>query len=125
MDVIARGMVPNLLGPATRSEHPEVAGLVTRIIARQRPETVAATALGMAQRPDRLAVLQRLKVPALIITGEHDTLMPLPTSQAMADAMPGARLVVLPGAGHLTNLEVPELFNRTVQLFMQEHFKGS
>jgi len=125
MDVIARGMVPNLLGPATHSEHPEVAGLVTRIIARQRPETVAATALGMAQRPDRLAVLQRLKVPALIITGEHDTLMPLPTSQAMADAMPGARLVVLPGAGHLSNLEVPELFNRTVQLFMEEHFKGS
>jgi pimeloyl-ACP methyl ester carboxylesterase len=95
---------------------------VTRIIARQKPETVAATALGMAQRPDRLPVLQRLKVPALIITGEHDTLMPLPTSQVMADAMPGARLAVLPGAGHLTNLEVPELFNRSVQLFMEEHF---
>jgi 3-oxoadipate enol-lactonase len=125
MEVIARGMIPNLLGPATRSERPDVAELVTDIIARQRPETVAATALGMAQRPDRLAVLQRLKVPALIITGDHDVLMPIPTSQVMADAMPGSRLAVLPGAGHLTNLEVPGLFNRTVQLFFEEHFKGS
>lgn len=125
MEVIARGMVPNLLSEATRTERPAVAELVTRIIARQKPETVAATSLGMAQRPDRLPVLQRLKVPALIITGEHDTLMPLPTSQVMAEAIPGSRLVVLPGAGHLTNLEVPDLFNRSVQLFMEEHFGRS
>jgi len=121
MDVIARGMLPGLLTERTRQERPELAQRVLDMIARQSPDTVAATSLGMAQRPDRLHVLQKMKVPALVITGDSDSLMPMPTSQVMADALPNGRLVVLPGAAHLTNMEVPELFNRTIQIYLEEH----
>ncbi|MBP7451062.1 MAG: alpha/beta fold hydrolase [Flavobacteriales bacterium] len=121
MDVIARGMLPGLLTERTRQERPELAQHVLDMIARQSPDTVAATSLGMAQRPDRLHVLQKMKVPALVITGDSDSLMPMPTSQVMADALPNGRLVVLPGAAHLTNMEVPELFNRTIQIYLEEH----
>ena len=62
--------------------------------------------------------LAGLRVPALVIVGEHDT----PAFQAMADAyaaeIPGARKRVLPGAGHVSNLEEPEAFNAALREFL-------
>jgi pimeloyl-ACP methyl ester carboxylesterase len=91
---------------------------VEAMMARQRPEAVAAAALGMALRPDRSPLLPSIKVPTLIITGSDDSLMPLPTSEAMHLAIPGSELVVLPDAAHLSNLEDPERFNATVERFL-------
>jgi 3-oxoadipate enol-lactonase len=116
--VIARGMVPKVLSERTRRERPELAITVEAMMARQRPEAVAAAALGMAQRPDRSPLLPTINVPTLIITGSDDILMPLPTSEAMHEAIPGSELVVLPDAGHLSNLEAPERFNATVERFL-------
>ncbi len=119
MNTIARAMLPTLLSEATRRERPEMGDRVEQMIARQAPEAVAAASLGMALRPDRTAVLSRLTVPASIITGEHDTLMPLPTSRLMAEAMPGSELVILENAAHLSNLEVPDRFNAVVRGFLE------
>ncbi|MDX9749668.1 MAG: alpha/beta fold hydrolase [Flavobacteriales bacterium] len=118
MAVIARGMVPNLLSDRTRQRTPRLAAEVEAMIARQSPQATAAAAKGMARRPDRTAWLRTLRLPVLVITGEQDKLMPLPTSQAMADALPRAALVVLSGAGHLSNLEQPEAFNAQVEAFL-------
>lgn len=87
-------------------------------MAEQSPEAAAAASLGMAQRPDRSDLLPHIRVPALVITGDADELMPLPTSQALADAIPGSRLVVLPHAGHLSNVEAAVAFNATVLDFL-------
>ncbi len=116
--VIARAMVPKVLSASTRSQRPDIVAHVEAMMARQHPDAISAASLGMAQRPDRTAVLRAVKVPTLIITGEVDELMPLPTSRAMADAIPGAHLVVLPNVGHLSNVEAPELFNTTVRDFL-------
>ena len=116
--VIARAMIPKVLSAATLRDRPDIVTHVETMMARQRPEGIAAASLGMAQRPDRTAVLKAVKVPVLIITGDADELMPLATSQAMAAAMPGAQLVVLPKAGHLSNVEAPEQFNATVIDFL-------
>jgi 3-oxoadipate enol-lactonase len=116
--VIARAMAPKVLSATTRSQRPDIVAQVEAMIARQHPAAIAAASIGMAQRPDRTPVLRAVKVPALIITGDADELMPLPTSQAMADVISGARLVVLPNAGHLSNVEAPELFNATVRDFL-------
>lgn len=117
--VIARAMLPKVLSVHTRTERPEIARSVEHLMARQRPETIAAAARGMAQRPDRTQVLREVRVPVLIITGEHDELMPLATSEAMAKAAPGAQLVVLPQAAHLSNLEATTEFDRIVTTFVQ------
>ena len=116
--VIARGMIGKVLSAYTRANKPELVARVEAMMARQSPGAVAAASLGMAERPDRTTMLTSITVPTLIITGEADELMPLPTSQAMADAIPGARLVVLPNAGHLSNVEAPELFNAAARDFL-------
>lgn len=118
MQVIARGMLPKVLGATTRRERPEEAARIEALIAEQDPAAIAAASLGMAQRPDRTNVLRSFNKPALVITGDEDELMPLPTSQAMTDALPQGTLVVIAEAGHLSNTEKPLEFNTAVLRYL-------
>jgi pimeloyl-ACP methyl ester carboxylesterase len=118
MAVIARGMLPKVLGATSRRERPELAARMEQLMARQDPRGVAAAARGMALRPDRTDVLRSFTLPALVITGAEDELMPLPTSRSMAEALPHGGLVVLPEVGHLSNAEAPEAFNAAVVRYL-------
>jgi len=118
--VIARAMAPKLLSERTRMIHPEICSRMERMMAEQRPEAIAAAARGMAERPDRSELLPRIEVPTLIITGSDDALMPLETSEALHRAIPGSRMMVIQGAGHLSPVEAPALFNEAVELFLDE-----
>jgi pimeloyl-ACP methyl ester carboxylesterase len=72
----------------------------------------------MKQRPDATPVLAGIAVPTLVMVGEDDELTPPSVAEAMAGAIPGARLVVVPAAGHLANLDNPEAFNRALGDFL-------
>lgn len=119
MHVIARGMVPKVLGATTRRERPAEVARIEAMIARQDPGAVAAASLGMAQRPDRTHVLHSFNKPALVITSDEDELMPLPTSEHMAHALPHGQLTIIPRAGHLSNTEQPEAFHQAVIPFLR------
>jgi 3-oxoadipate enol-lactonase len=69
----------------------------------------------------RVDELAHIRVPTLLVFGAEDPLTPPTVGQYMRDKIAGSRLVILPGAGHLTNLEVPEAFNATVLAFLFEH----
>lgn len=118
MAVIARAMGPKLLTEDSRANRPELVARVETMIARQEPETAAASARGMALRPDKLQWMKDIGIPILVITGDADELMPIPTSEAMAQAVPNSRLVVLPEAGHLSNMERAEDFNAAIRNFL-------
>ncbi|HET7530050.1 MAG TPA: alpha/beta fold hydrolase, partial [Mycobacteriales bacterium] len=62
--------------------------------------------------------LRAVAVPTLVLVGEEDGLTPPAESEAIAEAVPGARLVVLPRAGHLSALEDPDAFNAEVREFV-------
>jgi pimeloyl-ACP methyl ester carboxylesterase len=79
-------------------------------IADQSAEAIAAAALGLAERPDSTGDLAGISVPTLVITSDGDRLIPAELTTPMADAIPGARLEVLRGVGHLSNVEAPDLF---------------
>jgi len=63
--------------------------------------------------------LPRVAAPTLLIAGERDPLAPPRTMERMRDAIPGARLAVLPGCGHLAHLEDPSGFNAAVGGFLR------
>ncbi|MBI3648229.1 MAG: alpha/beta fold hydrolase [Actinobacteria bacterium] len=94
---------------------------VRGLIGDQSPDAIAAAALGIAGRPDSTPDLPGIHVPTLVITGSADTLILPEATAAMADQIPGAALAVIEGAGHLTNLEAPEEFNR----LLEEHLARS
>jgi len=85
---------------------------VKGIIAAQPAEAIAAASLGMSERPDSTSDLAGIDVPTLVITSTDDTLIPADATTPMAAAIREARLEVLEGAGHLSNLEAPDEFTR-------------
>lgn len=117
---LAEAMVPKLLGATTRAERPQVVSWVSQEIAAATPEGVAAAQRGMAERPDRFAILAKLTVPTLALAGEEDELTPPDESRRMAAAVAASNLVILPHAGHLSNLETPEAWNGAVARFLRE-----
>ena len=116
--VIADAMLPKMLAPGA----PE--GLVARVRALMAATPVPGIvgALGaMRDRPDSTSLLPALAgLPALVIAGGSDQLMPVSEMSAMAAAIPGARLVVAPGAGHLPTLETPSIVTDALQTFLAQ-----
>ena len=68
---------------------------------------------------DRAAPLEEIRVPTLVITGLEDAVYPPAMARAMAQRIPGAKLVEIPAAGHMVNLEQPGKFNRALEEFLQ------
>lgn len=81
------------------------------LIAAQPAASIAAAALGMADRPDSTPDLATIDVPTLVVTSGGDTLIPPAATSPMADQIPGAELAVIDGAGHLSNLEAAGAFD--------------
>lgn len=75
-------------------------------------ETIVADLRGLRDRPDRTPMLGSITVPTLVVVGSEDTLTPPDEARAMAAAIPGARLAVAPGCGHMTPMEDPAWFAR-------------
>ena len=119
MQTVADAMLPKLLVPSTREERPEVFERVREMILATRPEGAAAALRGMAARRDQTDLLQEIDVPTLIVVGSEDALTPPKDSETMHRAIRGSRLVVIEGAGHVSNLERPAEFNRALEDFLK------
>lgn len=114
----AEAMVGKLLSPGTLQNRPDIAAEVGRIILSASPAAIAASSLGMALRPDRTGMLRSIRVPALVIVGAEDAITPPDVAQNIAAAIPDAELEVIPGAGHLANMEQPEAFQAALSTWL-------
>ncbi|WP_395359134.1 alpha/beta fold hydrolase [Streptomyces sp. YH02] len=85
-----------------------------------RPESMAAQ-LSLMAEADETDLLPRITVPTLLLWGELDVRSPLDVAYAFQDAIPHAELVVIPGVGHMSNLEAPEAFTDAVRTFCRAH----
>ncbi len=110
-------MAPNMLGPAAKTE---IKIAVRSMMARQRAAGIASALRGMAIRPDRTALLRFATVPVLIVSGSQDVLIPPSDSEVMHALIPNSRLVIIPDAGHLSNLDKADAFNHVVREFYKQ-----
>jgi len=117
--VAAEAMLPRLVGETTKRERPEVAERLGEIILGNAAEGIAQALEGMALRADSTKGLGAIKTPTLVIAGEEDVVTPMAEAEAMARGISGSRLVVIPRAGHLSNIENPQAFNEAVMSFLQ------
>jgi len=115
----------NLLGESTRARAPRLATEL-RALAAEVPDHVLAGCLaGMRDRPDSVQVLSTLDLPALVITGQEDTLAPPEVAHQMAAALRRGRLAVIPLAGHTPSVERPIPTAEAILAFLREHFPPS
>lgn len=77
-------------------------------------------ALALRTRRDTLNDLATLDLPTLVVRGEHESASLTRVSDDLATTIPGARLEVIPGAGHSPQFETPEAFNRILLEFLED-----
>jgi pimeloyl-ACP methyl ester carboxylesterase len=115
---ILEAMLPRLVTQRTLDEQPGVVEKVKAIMDRTSVQGYAGDLMAMATRPDSVDMLASINVPSLVIVGEQDGLTPPADAQLMAERIPGAKLVVIPGAAHASNMEQPEAFTNAVREFL-------
>ena len=116
---VASAMLPNLFSPATGDRDQSVIDELRQTIAATSPQGIAAASLGMAERPDVTPLLSSIETPTLLIVGEDDGISTPEEMKTIADAMPNARLEVIPKAGHMSPLENPKSVNAAIHGFLQ------
>lgn len=89
-----------------------------RRLGEQAPATVIAGIRALRDRPDRTPELASISVPTLLVVGTDDVLSPPAEAEDMAARIPHTRVVLVPGAGHLSNLENPDAFNAALMGFL-------
>jgi pimeloyl-ACP methyl ester carboxylesterase len=115
----AEAMLPKLFGGTdAASVGPPWQQVEATILATSVPGMAGALA-AMRDRPDSTALLPQLAgLPTLVVVGEEDRLTPAAGARMMAEMIPGARLQVLPGVGHLPPLEAPAETTRVLAEFL-------
>jgi len=84
------------------------------------PDVFIRQCRALQRRKDQQATLRRIKMPALVLCGEHDGLTPVKRHTFMAELIPYARLEIVPDAGHLPTLEQPEVVTAILRHWMTQ-----
>lgn len=111
-------MMPKLLGATTLRERVDVQAQVRQIAGSSTAESIAGALVAMKSRADVSDMLERISCATLVIGADEDTATPLDEVERMQLRIPRSRLVILRGAGHLSNLEAPEDFSRALTDFL-------
>jgi len=116
----AEAFLPGLLGKTSHERRPELRARVREIILATSAQGICDALAGLAARADSTPTLKEIRVPTLVICGAEDTLTPVSEAESLARAIRGARLETVPEAGHLSNLESPEAFDRALAGFLAD-----
>lgn len=116
MAELAAGMINEIIGPAPDSQGKAMA-IASMAAAPAATYTACVEAIVMFEER---ANLGQIRVPTMCLAGEFDRNAPPQMMERMAAKIPGAKFTLLPGLGHLPNLENPAAFNAAVLDFLRE-----
>ena len=98
-----------LFAPEFQAAHPDLMRDRREAFLKTDPEVLQAACAQLAEldlRPE----LSKVKMPVLVLVGEHDEATPPPMSRELAALLPDARLKIIPGCAHVPQLQAPEVF---------------
>ncbi len=112
-----------VLSESTRKARPELVREVEAMILEADPEGVANALLAMRDRPDSFDLLPQMNFPVLLVYGEEDALTPPEEGLRMLEKLPNGRMLTIPRAGHMANLEAPAAFNTGLLGLLSEVYR--
>jgi 3-oxoadipate enol-lactonase len=115
---IADEMIPKLLGETSLRERADLQLRVREMIEENGTEAIVDGLTAMLARPDSTPDLHAISCATLVIVGAEDMPTPPADSERMQAKIPRSRLVLLPLAGHLSNVEAPDLFSKALVDFL-------
>ena len=116
---VAWAMLPKLFASITTERQPALTERVRRMVLGTAPTAIAAAHRGMAVRPDVTSLLPSLRMPTLVVVGEHDAISPPAEMKEIAEALPNSRFAVIPNAGHMAPMENPTAVNTAIHEFLR------
>jgi pimeloyl-ACP methyl ester carboxylesterase len=122
-EAVIAELLPKLLAPARYDRDPQLVAKVRSMIAGAPVPGIIGALMALADRADSSDLLRRIGIPALVIVGADDVLTTTADAERMAKGIAGAELVVIPSAGHLSNLEQPDQFNAALEGFAHKLFR--
>lgn len=115
-DQLASNLIPTLL---TESAPPKLVEELRAILLEFHPVGQRAIlGAGFAEH-DLRDVLPTVTVPTLLLYGDRDARSPMTVAEQLHASIPGSQLIVIPGAGHLSDMEAPDRFNAEVAAFLR------
>jgi pimeloyl-ACP methyl ester carboxylesterase len=118
---VAVELLPKQVGETTRRERPEVVRQARALFESASPSAIAAAIGALMSRPDSTSGLAAITCATLVLVGEEDEITPVVDAEAMQRAIGRSTLAVIRGAGHLSNLEQPDVFSRGLRDFLLAH----
>jgi len=116
----ATSMLPKLLSEHSRNTMPRLVEFAEMIATRQKESSIIAALQALRERTDAAPGLAEITVPTLVIVGEFDVVTPPLTAARLAAHVKGSELIHIPEAGHLSNIENPDVFNAGVLKFLKK-----
>lgn len=113
-----------LFADQTYMEHPELIEDVYRWMLDTDPSGLSGALLAMRGRKDYTPLLERFRLPCLVIGAENDKAIPVEQSRILATGLPQHTLSIIPDAGHMVNLEQPGAFNNCLLDFLKANLPG-
>ena len=111
-------ILPLMFGRSTMRGNATLVGEWKERFAALHPSSIRTFLKALNARDSVTGMLSDLSVPTLVVVGEEDASLPPRCSEVIASAIPGARLEVIPRAGHLSALEQPEAVTRVIGEFL-------
>jgi 3-oxoadipate enol-lactonase len=118
---VADQMLPRLLGATTAATRPDLQSQVRAMIESAPVGAITAAVEAMMGRPDSTPDLATILCPALVVVGAEDLITPVRDAESMQQGIVRSRVVVIPAAGHLSNLESPDTFSKAIADFVSSN----
>jgi pimeloyl-ACP methyl ester carboxylesterase len=113
-EALVDAWLPSMIGPSHRQD-PSLLAELKAMAVSAGTATYERQVSALLHRPAATSVLATITCPTLVIVGADDSWSPIHQHQAIAAAIGGARLRIIPGAGHMTPAEAPEPFNEMLR----------
>jgi 3-oxoadipate enol-lactonase len=114
--------VKGFLGPTAEREQPQLADYIRSVFAGLDARSISYGIESVVpRRPNQAPLFASIRTPVLVVAGEEDRTFPLAETRAMAEAIPGAEFVCMPGVAHLAGLEQPALVADLIRDFITRH----
>ena len=118
IEIFAEAYIKNVFTSESLKNKPDAVNMIRQTIISTSTKGIAANFLALAARTDTTESLSKISIPTLIMVGEKDKVTTPEHAKSMHQKIKGSKLVVIPDAAHMSNLENAPVFNETLLNFL-------
>jgi pimeloyl-ACP methyl ester carboxylesterase len=119
-EAVVEGVMPIFFAEAFQKDYPAVSAAYRQKFLRNNPQALKWAVYAVTRRDDVSGKIAQIQAPTLVIVGEQDVATVPAHSHVIQRAIPGARLVTIPGAGHMSPLEKPGPVTAAITDFLRK-----